>query len=70
MYTYRHSTVRTYGCSTDTGVRIYRYGHSTFFATGVLTYMHGRMYGHSTFPFLSDIPYKAYIQKSLTMECC
>ena len=27
------------------------------FATGILTYMYGGMYGHSTFPFLSDIPY-------------
>ena len=30
MRMYGHSTVRTYGCSMDTGVRIYRYEHSTF----------------------------------------
>ena len=55
---YGCSTVRRYRRSTDMGVQIYRYGRSTF-TTDVLTYMYGRTYGHSTFPFLSDIPYLA-----------
>ena len=48
------STARTYGRSTDTGVRIYRYGHSTFM---LWAYMYVGTYGHSTFTFLSNLPY-------------
>ena len=44
---YGRSMVHTYGC-TNLQIRTFN-----FFATGVLTYMYGR----STFPFLSDIPY-------------
>ena len=54
--------VRT-GVVRGTGVRIYRYGCTHlqvrafyFFATGVLTCTYGRVYGRSTFPFLSNIP--------------
>ena len=54
---YGHSTVHAYGRSAGTGVRIYRYGRSTFFATGVLTCMYGHAYRRSTFPFLSNTPY-------------
>ena len=51
---YGCSTVCTYRHTTDTGIRIYRFG-CLLFSTGVLTYTYIRMYGRSTFTVLSNV---------------